>query len=64
MNKCLNCGKKTKNNKFCSRSCSASYNNKKTKIKEKRFCLNCSKELKGRKNGIILIVLINVSKNI
>lgn len=26
---CLNCGKETKNPKFCSRSCSATYNNKK-----------------------------------
>lgn len=28
MNKCKQCGKETKNLKFCSRSCSATYNNK------------------------------------
>jgi hypothetical protein len=31
MNKCENCGEDTKNPKFCSRSCSASYNNKNRK---------------------------------
>ena len=35
MNLCLNCGKETTNPKFCSRSCSATFNNKKReKIKE------------------------------
>ena len=28
MNRCLKCGKETSNKKFCSSSCSASYNNK------------------------------------
>ena len=27
-NKCLNCGKETNNSKFCSRSCSAKFNNR------------------------------------
>lgn len=46
---CLNCGKPIvggdSKQKFCSRSCSAIYNNK-TKEKKKRYCLNCGKEIK------------------
>lgn len=42
MNKCLNCGKETSNPKFCSRSCSASYNNKKRE-KVKKYCIKCGK---------------------
>ena len=40
MFKCLNCNKETKNPKFCSKSCSASFNNKITKVKNKKckFC--------------------------
>lgn len=36
-----------RHSKFCCRSCAASFNNKKTKIKdkEKNFCLNCGKEI-------------------
>lgn len=40
MNLCLNCGKETNNPKFCSRSCSTSFNNKK-KEKVKRYCEQC-----------------------
>ena len=40
MNKCLQCGKETKNPKFCSRSCSAIYNNKR-KTKQKYYCEKC-----------------------
>ena len=40
MNKCLQCGKETKNLKFCSRSCSASYNNRRRK-KQKYYCEKC-----------------------
>lgn len=40
MNKCLNCGKDTKNPKFCSRSCSATYNNT-HKEKKKYYCIKC-----------------------
>ncbi|QCW18546.1 hypothetical protein SEPL_523 [Salmonella phage SE_PL] len=32
--KCLHCGHDTKNDKFCNRSCSASYNNKNRKLSE------------------------------
>lgn len=43
MTACLNCGKETNNPKFCSRSCSASFNNR---LKaEKRYCPFCKKEL-------------------
>jgi hypothetical protein len=64
MNLCINCGKETKNPKFCSKSCSAAYNNKifpKRKIKKKckkcdltifktgsRFCKVHSDEYKNR----------------
>lgn len=40
MNVCVNCGKETPNPKFCSRSCSASYNNKQRQ-KVKRYCIEC-----------------------
>ena len=46
MGKCLECGKETNNPKFCSHSCSATYNNKK-KTKTK-YCENCGKKLIGR----------------
>lgn len=41
--KCTNCNKETKNPKYCSRSCSASVNNKKQKRRKliKRYCKNC-----------------------
>jgi hypothetical protein len=48
MNKCLECGKETDNPKFCSRSCSASYNNRKYPKRgngKPRYCKNCGKEL-------------------
>lgn len=53
MNNCLECGKFTKNPKFCSRSCSAKYNNRKypKRLAKKRYCKNCGKELKGSKRG-------------
>lgn len=42
MNKCLNCQEETKNPKFCSRSCSAIYNNKRTPKRVcKRVCIDC-----------------------
>jgi hypothetical protein len=49
---CLNCHKsfnclKHKRNKFCSSSCSATYNNKLRC--ESKYCLNCNKETKNRK---------------
>ena len=40
MNLCKNCGKETQNPKFCSRSCSASFNNKKRQ-KVQRYCITC-----------------------
>ena len=47
MNKCLNCNKETKNPKFCSKSCSASYNNKGVRRhgKSRSNCLWCGKTL-------------------
>lgn len=45
-NKCLQCGKETKNPKFCNASCSAKYHNKKRKIK--RYCLYCLKPVKNK----------------
>ena len=58
MNKCLNCGKELTNKwqkKFCSRSCSAIFNNKKYPKRGEReikYCKYCGKELTGnnRKN--------------
>lgn len=48
--KCENCGNKTDNPRFCSRSCAATVNNVKTKTKEKPVCLNCNGVLpRGRK---------------
>lgn len=44
---CVNCNNETKNPKFCSRSCSASFTNRskpKRKATEK-FCLRCEKSL-------------------
>ena len=39
---CLSCGNETKNPKFCSKSCSASYNNKKfPKRKPEHKCIDC-----------------------
>lgn len=48
MSSCFYCNKITKNPKFCSRSCAASYNNK-THIKRKPEgkCKNCSKQIKS-----------------
>lgn len=46
MNKCLFCETETDNPKFCSRSCSASYNNG-SRGKCKRICLFCHKEFES-----------------
>lgn len=40
MNRCLHCGKETSNPKFCSRSCSTTYNNK-NRVKVKKYCIKC-----------------------
>ena len=40
MRQCLNCGKETKNPKFCSQSCAAIYNNT-HRPKVKRYCQRC-----------------------
>lgn len=47
MNKCKQCEKETKNPKFCSTSCSASYNNKGVRRhgKPKGNCLHCGEKL-------------------
>lgn len=60
---CLNCGKEIprgklkpydyKRRRFCNRSCSATYNNKKfikrqRTTKKLKYCLNCNKELKNK----------------
>jgi very-short-patch-repair endonuclease len=52
MKKCLNCGKKHNNNKFCSLSCSASFNNKKRILsyETKQKISNSKKGKKGKKH--------------
>lgn len=44
---CLNCSSETKNPKFCSRSCSVTFNNKLSpkKIAKAKFCKKCNNEL-------------------
>ncbi len=54
MNNCLNCNHQTKNPKFCSRSCSAIYNNKYRTLKPrpqkpKSFCKSCGEPIFKRK---------------
>ena len=49
---CLNCNTFTKNNKFCSRSCSASYNNKiSPKRKLKKKCTECDLQVKSYRHS-------------
>lgn len=52
-NKCINCGKELayehRHDKFCSRSCSASYNNMRRE-KKKKYCINCGKEIETTHN--------------
>ncbi len=48
--KCLNCQEKTLNPKFCSKSCSVSFNNKlKPKRKPEHKCKNCEKPINAKK---------------
>lgn len=51
MNKCKFCGAKTKNPKFCSRSCAISFNNKGVRRhgKEPNKCLSCGLETRNPK---------------
>lgn len=44
---CLNCSTETKNPKFCSSSCSASYNNhtKPKRTRSERFCKHCGESV-------------------
>lgn len=45
---CKQCGKETKNPKFCNNSCAASYNNKgvnRHKKREDKYCLNCKAKI-------------------
>lgn len=47
INHCKNCDKKTSNPKFCSQSCSATYNNPTSKRKHNYgFCIECNTKLK------------------
>lgn len=49
MNNCLSCNKQTMNPKFCSRSCSSSYNGKlKPKRKLTRTCADCDTKVNYR----------------
>lgn len=49
---CICCGKATNNPKFCSRSCSASHNNKVTpKRKLSRTCLLCDSPVKSYRHN-------------
>lgn len=53
MNQCLNCGKQTKNPKFCSRSCSASVSNKLSpKRKIKRTCSKCDSVVRNYRSTL------------
>jgi hypothetical protein len=45
MTKCVNCKQDTNNPKFCSKSCSASFNNRITKVKSRGTCKYCNKDL-------------------
>jgi len=46
---CIKCNKETNNQKFCSRSCSNSFNNQIPKRKRKRyFCIDCDTIIKDR----------------
>ncbi len=47
---CLNCGHETKNPKFCSKTCSASYNNRLYPKKKKavKACKYCGNPVSGR----------------
>lgn len=48
--KCLNCNNETPNPKFCSRSCSVSYNNKKSpKRKPEHSCPKCGQPITANK---------------
>lgn len=49
--KCFNCGQETTNPSFCSRSCSASFNNQKVprKQKQKKYCKHCEQQIFGRR---------------
>lgn len=48
MNKCNQCYKPTKNPKFCSKSCSATFNNSKNPKRTKtNLCVDCKKHTKG-----------------
>ncbi len=49
--KCRHCGQKTTNPIFCSRSCAASFNNKKVprKTKHLKYCKHCEKQIFGRR---------------
>jgi Homing endonuclease associated repeat/HNH endonuclease len=46
--KCKNCGKDTKNQKFCSRSCAVTITNKTPKRKLEGNCKCCSKSIKSQ----------------
>jgi len=48
--RCLNCNNITKNPKFCSRSCSATYNNHRypKRSPKRRFCICCGKSTRNR----------------
>lgn len=56
MNICLYCGKETHNQKFCSQSCAASYNNKRrgTRTSETKQKISQSLKLNAKQRGNIL----------
>jgi len=51
VNNCLECGKFTKNEKFCGSSCAAKYNNRERPRKRNMFCRNCGKPLFNTRSG-------------
>lgn len=54
MNNCKQCNKETKNAKFCSRSCAASYNNSRDVAPKRKLegkCIKCNTAIpKGQKH--------------
>lgn len=50
MNRCLTCNNETENKKFCSRSCAATFNNKKVpKRKPEGVCFDCDRAVSSKR---------------
>jgi hypothetical protein len=62
MIKCLSCSKETKNPKFCSKSCSATYTNSTHPRRKRiaRLCVDCKQIVEGRRKRCELHAKSNV----